>query len=82
MLGDEEERREYTRLLQELADLMENSERENTEFEQEMSDVQVFRELSYDLSILIVFVNRQGRGRLIVTSTSWSQSWRASGPGS
>ena len=61
---------------------MENSERENTEFEQEMSDVQVFRELSYDLSILIVFVNRQGSGRLIVTSTSWSQSLRVSGPGS
>ena len=40
-LGEEEEKSEYTRLLQELADLMENSERENTEFEQEMADIQV-----------------------------------------
>ena len=40
-LGEEEEKAEYTRLLQELADLMENSERENTEFDQEMADIQV-----------------------------------------
>ena len=38
---EEEEKAEYVRLLQELADIMENTERENTEFEQEMTDVQV-----------------------------------------
>ena len=37
----EEEKAEYARLLQELADLMENTERETTEFEQEMTEVQV-----------------------------------------
>ena len=40
-LAEEEEKSEYTRLLQELADIMESSERENTEFEQEMADIQV-----------------------------------------
>lgn len=44
-LGEEEEKGEYTRLLQELADIMENSERENTEFDQEMADIQVISSL-------------------------------------
>ena len=40
-MTDEEEKAEYARLLQELADLMENTERETAEFEQEMTEVQV-----------------------------------------
>ena len=40
-MTDEEEKAEYARLLQELADLMENTERETAEFEQEMAEVQV-----------------------------------------
>ena len=40
-LTEEEEKAEYLRLLQELTDLMETTERESNEFEQEMADVQV-----------------------------------------
>ena len=38
--SEEEEKAEYGRLLQELADIMETTEREDGEFEQEMTDVQ------------------------------------------
>ena len=38
--SEEEEKAEYGRLLQELADIMETTEREDGEFEQEMTDIQ------------------------------------------
>ena len=80
-LAEDEEKSEYTRLLQELADIMENSERENTEFEQEMTDIQVT--ISYQYIFLAAYLHfSQGSGRLIATSTSWSLSLRASGRGS
>ena len=56
-LAEDEEKSEYTRLLQELADIMENSERENTEFEQEMTDIQVtilFKYFFYYLVYILV----------------------------
>jgi len=40
VMTEEDERAEYARLLQELADVMETMDRENNEFEQEMTDVQ------------------------------------------
>ena len=68
-LSEEEEKAEYGRLLQELADIMETTEREEGEFEQEMTDIQVrkkktdreIRKVESDFESLRSRVNKTAR---------------------